>query len=50
MQGDICPLSMASGNALACNNRCKFRAENGDCKLAELINNLQLLTARKARS
>lgn len=47
MQGNICPLTIIANSPGTCNTQCKFRAENGDCNLAQLVSNLQVLTAMK---
>ena len=37
MAGDMCPLSIASGNLVRCNPHCKLLTEQGKCKLELLI-------------
>ena len=37
MEKIVCPLSLIGSTQRACDPRCKFCAENGECFLAALI-------------
>ena len=42
---NTCPLKIVAGNPGVCDQQCKFRADNGDCELAQLVHNLNVLTS-----